>query len=168
MTAPETPPAQVTVLPGVPGMEDLTVDDGVVPFPDTTSDFVKILRHRGISVEYAVPRAERVYVGHKALELWLPILDFAREVLIGMESGLLVELLMSYLKPRTEADVRPELESSDRDAPRETGVPPILHVEWHVTTAAGERATCVANGSMPDVLNALAQFEDHVRNDQGE
>lgn len=162
------PPPDVTVLPGVPNMDGLTVDDGVVPFPDTTTDVVKLLRQRGISVEYSVPRDQRTYVGHKAFELWLPILEFTRDLLIGIEGGLLVELLMSYVQPAADSSTPEDLEQSDEEVgePRDTA-PAILHVEWHVAKPDGERETFVANGSMPDVLDALARFEQHVRNDEG-
>jgi hypothetical protein len=49
------PTRQVTVMPWVPNMPGLTLDGGVVPFPDTTTDFVKVLQERGITAKFAVP-----------------------------------------------------------------------------------------------------------------
>lgn len=161
--------SSVSVLPGVPNMAGLTVDDSVVPFPDSTSDFVKLIRERGISVNYSVPRDQRIYVGHKALELWLPILEFTRDLLIGIEGGLLVELLKAYLHP--EDDRRPtEITEGNTEHPTadpKTSVPAILHIEWHVSRPDGELQTFIADGSETSVLHALARFEDHVRNDEG-
>ncbi len=114
---PEPPTSAVTVLPGVPNMARLTVDDGVVPFPDTTVDFVKILRERGIVVEYAVPREDRRYVGHKAYELWLPILEFSMDVLAGLEAGILVELVKTYLDPPSGSAPTPDQISKGRKRP---------------------------------------------------
>lgn len=159
----------VTVLPGVPNMAGLTVDDSVVPFPDSTSDFVKLIRERGISVNYSVPRDQRIYVGHKAFELWLPILEFTRDLLIGIEGGLLVELLKSYLHPaddRLPTDIT-EGNTGDATPDPKVSAPAILHVEWHVSRPDGERQTFIADGSESSVLDALARFEDHVRNVEG-
>lgn len=161
------PTPDVTILPGVPNMTGLTVDDGVIPFPDTTADVVKLLRQRGFSVEYSVPRNQRIYVGHKAFELWLPILEFTRDLLISIEAGLLVELLKSFVQPAADP-IRPKvLERGTEDdvVDPEDSTPAILHVEWHVAKPDGERQIFVANGSMPDVLDALARFEQNVRDD---
>lgn len=150
-------------------MAGLTVDDGVVPFPDSTSDFVKLVLERGISVNYSVPRDQRIYVGHKAFELWLPILEFTRDLLIGIEGGLLVELLKSYLHPaddRRPAEIA-EIKTKDAAADPKASAPAILHVEWHVIRPDGERQTFIANGGESSVFDALARFEDHVRNDEG-
>jgi len=170
MSVPTAPFRGVTVVPGVPNMAGLTVDQGVVPFPDSTSDFVKLLREREIPVDFLVPREQRVYVGHKALELWLPILEFSRDLLISVESGLLVELLKSYLNPagdRRPIDDIEETREAATAAP-EPSRSAILHVEWHVSRPDGERQTFVANGSESSVLDALSRFEDHVRNNEGQ
>lgn len=178
MTNPHS--SSVAVLPGVPNMRGLTVDDGIVPFPDTTVDFVKVLRARGLKVEFTVARDDRRYVGHKAFELWLPILEFSRDLFIAIGGGLLVEAIKTYLDPRTEQTDTPELQESEGDtqpatsepenrsfAPPEGATPAILHIEWHVTKPGGQRDTFVANGSAPDVFRALEEFEQRVRGDEG-
>jgi hypothetical protein len=48
----------VTILSGVPGMPGLRIDDGM-PYPETTVDFVKILRNQGVEVDYETPREQR-------------------------------------------------------------------------------------------------------------
>lgn len=156
----------VTVLPGVPNMPRLKIDSGVAPFPNTTTDFVKILREHGISVEYSVPKDQRSYVALKAFELWLPILEFTQGMLTAVGSGILVELLKSYVHPNHSA--HPEgvhqIGQND-DVTSEETTPAILHVEWHVAKPEGERQTFVANGHMPEVLEALEKFEKNVRRD---
>jgi hypothetical protein len=164
MDRPATEP--VTVLPGVPNMAGLTVDDGAVPFPDTTTDFVKVLRHHGLEVEYAVPRERRVYVGHKAFELWLPILEFTRDLLIGIEGGLLVELLKTYLQPASPTESDEHSGAEDGGTTALPIAPTILHIEWHVVDRRGSRESFVANGAAPDVLDALTKFEQHVQDSE--
>jgi hypothetical protein len=154
------PTRQVTVMPGVPNMPGLTLDGGVVPFPDTTTDFVKVLQERGITAKFAVPRESRRYVGHKAFEVWLPILEFTRDVLIGLEAGLLVELIKTYLAPRATRSDATEL---DQGAAPEVAKPAILRVEWHVARPDGGRESFVANGSAGHVIEALTQFERRIR-----
>ena len=177
MTNPDS--SSVAVLPGVPNMGGLTVDDGIVPFPDTTVDFVKILRAHGLNVEFTVAREDRRYVGHKAFELWLPILEFSRDVFIAIGGGLLVEAIKTYLEPRTAQTDALGLEDSAGDTPPATperedasyappddgAAPAILHIEWHVTKPGGQRDSFVANGSAPDVFRALEEFEQRVRDD---
>jgi hypothetical protein len=138
--------ASVTILPGVPGMPELRVDDGV-PYPESTVDFVKVLRHQGVEVEYDVPRDQRRYVGHKAYELWLPIVLVAREVLVALEAGILVEWLKSYL-PADQAKN-----------------PTLLHVDWRVRDESGTENRFRADGAAPDVLDALDVFERGIRDE---
>lgn len=159
--------ASVTVLAGVPNMAGLTVDDGVTPFPDTTTDFVKVLREHGVEVEYAVPRERRRYVGHKAFELWLPILECSRDVFLAVGSGLLVESIKDYLAPRTRDSDAAAVDRADEDSPPESRPPAILHVEFHVQTHDGNRESFMANGAAPDVFRALEEFEEHLRDDEG-
>jgi hypothetical protein len=46
----------ITILPGIPGKPDMRVDDGHVPYPDTTSDMVKILRELGFETGFTGER----------------------------------------------------------------------------------------------------------------
>lgn len=156
----------VTVLPGVPNMAKLKIDSGVTPFPNTTTDFVKVLREHGISVEYSVPKDQRTYVALKAFELWLPILEFTQSMLTAVGSGILVELLKSYVHPNrsSQPEGMQQIHQND-DATSEEPTPGILHVEWHVAKPNGERQTFVANGHMPEVLESLEQFEKNVLGD---
>lgn len=153
----------VTILPGVPGMAGLTVDDGRIPYPDTTTDFVKVLGGLGVQAAFIEPKAERRYVGHKAWEIWLPILQVTIEVLVATEAGLLVEIIKSYLvtdeppQDGTEsADQLNEAQDLDRAAP-------LLHVDWRVTMQDGREERFVANGHAEEVQDALETFEQHVR-----
>ena len=168
MGLPERASSGFVVLPGVPNMPGLTVDEGVTPFPDTTTDFVKVLRARGADIRYSLPREERRYVGHKAFELWLPILECTRDFFIAMGAGLLIESIKDYLAPRSaeprQAVVEPPGEQSPGPA---ATAPAILHVEFHVSTPEGRRESFVANGATPDVFRALEEFEQHVRGDEG-
>jgi len=138
-------PKTVQVLPGVPGMPELRVDDDRVPYPDTTIDMVKVLRERGLDPQLLEPREERRYAGHKALEIWFPILLFAKDVLANFEAGLLVELLKAYFGGKDEAEKT------------------LLHVDWRVTMPDGREERFKADGKGSNVLEALDAFEQRLR-----
>lgn len=153
----------VKILPGVPAMDGLEVD-ATVPYPDSTTDFVKVLGSLGLNVEFTEPREKRRYVGHKAWEVWLPILQMSIEVLVAFEAGLLVEIVKSYLGDEDEPaleGVEP-LDAPDRVSREEVAVP-LLHVDWRVTMQDGHEERFVANGDAESVRDALESFERHVR-----
>lgn len=162
---PIDPRLSVTVLPGVPGMAGFTVDEGVVPFPDTTTDFVKVLQEHGVTVKFALPQEQRVYVGHKALEVWLPVLEFTRDLLTGIGAGLLVESLKAFLEPNSAAGPMSPVEQLPENTELTTAATSILHVEWHVSTPDGQCETFKADGSVTDVLDSVGKFEQHLRDD---
>ncbi|MDT0212571.1 hypothetical protein Q9R29_01615 [Rothia sp. ARF10] len=150
-------------------MEGLTVDDEHVPYPESTPDFVKSARLLGLEVHFTEHRETRRYVGFKALEDWLPVLEVTRDLLVGVEGGLLVELLKVFLD-RGATDVEPRLdtaplEAPDDGAPTESRPPTprtLLHVDWRVTD--GERQSRFrADGDAESVLRALAEFERNLR-----
>jgi len=143
----------VVVLPGVPNMDGLVVDDGRVPYPDTTPDFVKILRRHGLTVTFSEPREDRRYVTHKAFELWLPIVNFVFDALLALEAGILAELLKDYLYGE------PDDGGGDAQAPE----PGILHIDWRVSRSDGTAEEFKANGSPAAVLEAVGEFEKHLR-----
>ena len=141
----------VAVLPGVPGMDGLSVD-GRTPYPDSTQDFVKVLRERGLEAQFQDGRDERRYVTHKAYEAWLPVVQFGFDVLVAFQAGILADLLKDYLFGGVEGDG-----GDDRPGPA------ILHVDWRVTSSSGDERRIVADGDSEAVLEALEKFEREVR-----
>lgn len=147
-------------------MESLRVDDERVPYPDSTHDVVKLLREFGFAVEFIEPADDRRYVGHKAFELWMPVLAFTVDVLSNFSAGILVELVKAYIEPYygETPDKAQELESGNEvEEAQVVGGTGILHVDWRVTTANGHEEQFVANGSADEVLKSLGRFEKHVR-----
>lgn len=132
-------------MAGVPGMPDLRVDGNRVPYPDSTTDFVKVLRSLGFDPQFREPREDRRYVGHKALEVWLPILQIAQEILVSANADLLVGIIRSYFGGRIPDEG-------------------ILHVDWRISTAEGHDEEFTANGPADEVVKALGIFERRTRN----
>lgn len=159
----------VTILPGVPGMEGLTVDDDRMPYPDSTSDVAKILMELGLEVRFTEARELRRYVGHKALELWAPILQFTIEVLVAVEAGILLMILDEFLPGERRENTRLAASNSELvDAPIEVRDDPdsehaFIHVDWRVSFPDGQEERFVVSGHAADVRRALSKFEDHVR-----
>jgi hypothetical protein len=78
VTYDDTNTSNVLVIPGVPGIFD-RVETGEWAYPDSTDDVIKLLREVGLTVDYSVPRSERVQVSHNAADFWLPVLLFVQQ-----------------------------------------------------------------------------------------
>jgi hypothetical protein len=118
-------------------------------------------------VTFIEGRDDRVYLGMKALEDWLPIIEITRDLLLGVQGGLLVELLKTYLpreaqarEPLSPIPEEGELEVPTRAiAPRATS---ILHVDWRVID--GDRTHRFrVDGDARSVLLALEEFEQGLQ-----
>lgn len=125
-------------------MNDFVVDGDKAPYPDSTPDFVKVLREAGFEAEFAESREDRRYVGHKAADVWLPILTFAGAVFSGAAGTLLAELIKGYLGDTKDA---------------------LLHIDWRVQGQDGREERFRADGKAADVLQAADEFEQRLRND---
>lgn len=155
------------ILPGVPGMESLRVDGDHVPYPDSTPDMAKVLREMGFDVRFTEPREARRYVGHKAWEIWLPVLVVTSEVLLALGSGILVEVVKSYFSN----EVAPPDESGDEEQILNAVLAdnkgaegqPYIHVDWRVELPDGREERFTASGDADAVLESLDGFERHVR-----
>lgn len=83
------------VLPGMPGRPS---PGGVEsPYPDLTTDIVKLLREQGLSVDYAQAREQRQTVTLKAAEFWVPILVFTADAAANGAGALLAQSIMALL-----------------------------------------------------------------------
>jgi hypothetical protein len=134
--------ARVLILPGIPGQAEagFGLDDGVQPYPESTTDFVKQLRVRGLEVEFRDPRESRAEIGFKAMEVWLPAL---LAMLGNLEAMILFELLNDYTKRYRD-------ESSTADN--------VLHVSWEFELPSGARSTFDAHGPGSEVREAFSDF----------
>lgn len=86
----------ITLVPGIPRIGPERLDDGRWVYPDTTTDFVKLLAARGAEVEYSIPRNERVEMGHKAHEWWLPIVQVALDLDVAILGGLIANAIRDW------------------------------------------------------------------------
>lgn len=127
----------VLVVAGLPGWSQAGTTDQVSnPYPETTTDVVKLVREQGLTVQYAVPREDRQTVSLNAAEYWLPVLVFAYDVgtnlVAGYFTGVITQLLGSLPK------------RSDR-----------LHVRFGRETTDGAVEYFEAHGPAPDVVKAI-------------
>jgi len=82
----------VLVLPGIPG-KDVKVGTGELPYPTTTTDVIKVLRERGLKIDYHTPDAKRVGVGYKAADWWGPIMVITQSTVGSLIADAIWELI---------------------------------------------------------------------------
>lgn len=129
------------MLPGIPGQPgaDYGLAEGVHPYPESTTDFVKMLRARGALVEYRDSREARAEVGFKAMEIWLPaVLSMLGNLLAIVLWELLDEFTRKYGDPTTTDNV--------------------LHVSWEFELPDGTRSTFTAHGPGSQVRESFSEF----------
>jgi hypothetical protein len=82
----------VLVLPGIPG-KDVKVGTGELPYPTTTTDVIKVIRERGLKIDYHTPDAKHVWVGYKAGDWWGPIMVIAEGTVGSLIAAAIWELV---------------------------------------------------------------------------
>lgn len=136
---------KIVVRAGVPGMDDGSAE-GEHRYPTSTSDFVKLFREQGFSVDYEHEKSDRTLVGYKAFDVWIPILDFSLNVLVNIPANIVATIIMNYFHA-TRRDVKDST----------------LHVEYSVRRKNGEVVKIKADGAGPDVLKAIEKFDRDAR-----
>lgn len=137
----------VSIRSGVPGLGKVTPDAEHEPYPTSTIDVVKILREKGYDVSFDLEEEDRQYAGHFAADVWLPILEIAGSLLLGIAGNLMSQIIIDYIG---EAEARRS----------------VLHVEYIITRADGSSETFRADGTGEHVLRALDEFEERIREDE--
>lgn len=138
-TMTETSPV-VRILAGVPGAESADGGAGVGRYPSSTTDVSKLLRERGMSVEFEHDRAQREYTSLHSSDVWLPILEISSQVLLSIGTGLLTNVVQDWLgKPAAEAAT--------------------IHVIYRVVDSDGIAHEFSAVGPGREVMPALDVFE---------
>lgn len=134
--------SQVLICAGVPWIPTLAVEGGR-PYPDTAIDLAKLIRERGLTVSFEDERERRKYVEHKVADVFLPILQVTRDVLVGISGGLFAMLIADLLG----------VEGAKKS---------ILHVEYRIVDSDGSVEEFKAVGAGEEVLEALDSFEQRA------
>jgi hypothetical protein len=88
----------VVVLPGFPrGADPPGLPEGESPYPDTTADFLKLLRERGLSVDYAQPHEKRAVVAQWSDDFIAPVLAFTAQALASGAGELLADIVRNRI-----------------------------------------------------------------------
>jgi hypothetical protein len=91
----------VKILRGLPGSAIPDLPRDAHPYPDTAIDFAKVARAAGYEVAFEDPdRSGRTYIGRKAADLWLPVIQVGVDLLVGMTGGLLTNILQRWMDRR--------------------------------------------------------------------
>ncbi|MFF3578645.1 hypothetical protein [Streptomyces mirabilis] len=133
--------AVVLIRRGVSGLPSVPRGGTPGTYPYEAIKVAKLLRANGHTVSFEDEKPNREYVTHDAAEFWLPILAFGAGITSNVLSGVLVELIKSYLPSRSGNDQQPGVEQ------------PMLHLE---VVRGDERI--VLDGSVQDVLTAAEQL----------
>ncbi|MCI0383650.1 hypothetical protein [Streptomyces sp. CNQ085] len=132
---------EVLIKRGVSGLPSVPRSGTPGAYPYEAIKVAKLLRAEGLTVSFEDEKLDREYVTHDAGEFWLPILAFGAGITSNVLSGVLVELIKSYLPSRSGSDQQPDVEQ------------PLLHLE---VIRGDERI--VLDGSVQDVLTAAEQL----------
>jgi len=127
----------VLILPGIPGLYE-RVPSGEGAYPVTTNDVIKMLREKGLNVEYSEARNERAEVGHNAADLWIPVLLFVQQTSW--------DVVVSYVT----AVITNLIGLPDTSTRR-------LHVKVGIRRSNGEETFFDGSGKARDVLAAMRQ-----------
>src|SRR5262245_29205041 len=123
-------------------MPNLSVENGR-PYPATAIDLAKLIRERGLTASFEDEADQRRYVQHNAADIWVPILEVTRDLLIGISGGLFTQLIVDWL---------------GSDEAKKS----ILHVEYRIDDSDGNVKQFKAEGPGNEVLEALDSFERQI------
>jgi hypothetical protein len=105
----------VLILPGLPGRVSSPQVGGTAVYPTMTIDVMKLLREEGLRVEYAPTDEPRAELALKAAEHWVPVVLFAREVLVDGGAHAFVEVIWDRIRGRRNAKSILHLKAGRRD-----------------------------------------------------
>jgi hypothetical protein len=88
--------ADLAVAPGIPG-QDIDLGSEEQPYPEDTTDVIKMLREKGLRVSYLDSESRRALVAHKAADYWAPIIAFTASALANGAGTILAQVLMSRI-----------------------------------------------------------------------
>lgn len=149
-------------LPGIPGIELQDEKLNQIAYPDTAADLEKVLRQRGAIVEYSVSRELREEVGHRAADIWLPIIELVQLGGVSVALNLLSNVLYDmFIRKRVVKDSDPQLEESQEiDGLEERSSTPILHLT--IERLPDGTARTELNGPAEDVVQAIRELKDKI------
>jgi transcriptional regulator with XRE-family HTH domain len=139
LTAEGHAPADVLVLPGIPGKRE-RLDDGRGAYPASTTDIIKLLREQGVTVDYIEPSNRRAELTYHAADIWLPVLLWASDAIANGAGSLFAHAIIQLLGARR----------AERS---------VLHVRCGRKTGEGDIRWFKADGPGADVLKALREFD---------
>lgn len=136
-----SPTSGILISAGIPGTKKHDESKDVGEYPIAAQDLSKILRERGIPVEFQHDREHRQYVSLHSAELWLPIINTTTDVLVGLGGVLLSDLIRDLIL-----------------RPGDTG-PTTLHVEYYIADAKGDVHELKVTGDSAEVYPVIDRFE---------
>ena len=139
LTAEGRAPADVLVLPGIPGKRE-RLDDGRGAYPASTVDIIKLLREKGVTVDYVEPPDRRAELTYHAADIWLPVLLWTSDAIANGAGSLFAHAIIQLLGPRR----------AERS---------VLHVRCGRQTGEGDIRWFEADGPGADVLKVLREFD---------
>lgn len=130
----------VRIVAGTPGVSAAAGEGEIGRYPSSTTDIAKLLRERGLLVDFEHGRDKREYLSLHAADVWIPIIELTLETLLAVGSGLIGDVIGDWLK--------------SGDATSST-----LHVTYRVVDSDGVAQEYSAVGAADDVLRAIDRFE---------
>ncbi|MFH8258166.1 hypothetical protein [Streptomyces roseolus] len=141
--------ADVLIRRGISGLPSVPRQGERGNYPYEAITVAKILRAAGVTVEFEDAKPKRDYHTHDSADIWLPVLEFARDVGKDLVVGAVAALITRYILGRQDGVNQP--------APEEVTASPVtLHLE---ILREGEQTTLKLDGPPEAVMKAIEAID---------
>ncbi|MFG3024532.1 hypothetical protein ACGFZQ_39485 [Streptomyces sp. NPDC048254] len=150
--------ADVLIRRGISGLPRVPRQGDRGNYPYEAIVVAKVLRAAGVTVEFEDAKPERDYHTHDSADIWLPVIEFARDVGKDLAVAAVTAVITRYIVKRQRGANPP--------SPEEVIPPPvILHLE---VIREGDRTNLRLDGPPEAVLKAIEEIDWRGGNEHGQ
>ncbi|MFJ4948033.1 hypothetical protein [Streptomyces sp. NPDC088760] len=150
--------ADVLIRRGISGLPSVPRQGDRGNYPYEAITVAKVLRGAGVTVEFEDAKPERDYHTHDSADIWLPVIEFARDVGKDLAVAAVTAVITRYIVKRQGGANPP--------APEEVSSPPVnLHLE---VIREGDRTNLRLDGPPEVILKAIEEIDWREGNKHGQ
>ncbi|WP_159052644.1 hypothetical protein [Streptomyces bungoensis] len=150
--------ADVLIRRGISGLPSVPRQGERGNYPYEAITVAKVLRTAGVTVEFEDAKTDRDYHTHDSADIWLPVIEFARDVGKDVVVTAATAMITRYIVKRQGR--------ADAPAPEELTPPSvILHLE---VIREGDRTNLRLDGTPEAVLKAIEEIDWRGGSERGQ